>query len=153
MPVAPKRGLFHGCCRAAVSCVAVEANLRSADPCCRQNRLSLWVCWLLKQRWVSCVRFFPPPWALSHCLHALSLASPSVSSGHGHPHLCLFCRPSCHTCKCFKAEGWSPHSPAAWCQLTVKDVFGNAAVTPYAAHRQATWGAVVSAESTQKGPH
>ena len=32
MPVAPKRGLVHGCCRAAASCVAVEANLRLAFP-------------------------------------------------------------------------------------------------------------------------
>ena len=32
MPVAPKRGLVHGFCRAAASCVAVEANLRSTDP-------------------------------------------------------------------------------------------------------------------------
>ena len=30
MPVAPKRGLIHAFCRAAVSCVAVEANPRSA---------------------------------------------------------------------------------------------------------------------------
>ena len=28
----------------------------------------------------------------------------------------------------FEAEGWSLHSPAAWCQPTVKEVFGNAAV-------------------------
>ena len=32
MPVAPKRGLVHGCCGAAASCVAVEANPRSAFP-------------------------------------------------------------------------------------------------------------------------
>ena len=32
MPVAPKRGLVDGCCRAAASCVAAEDNPRSAIP-------------------------------------------------------------------------------------------------------------------------
>ena len=32
MPVAPKIGLVHGFCRAAASCVDVEANPRSAVP-------------------------------------------------------------------------------------------------------------------------
>ena len=30
MPVAPKRGLVQGCCRAVAPCVAVETNPRSA---------------------------------------------------------------------------------------------------------------------------
>ena len=32
MPVVPKRGLVHGFCRAAASCVVIEANPRSAVP-------------------------------------------------------------------------------------------------------------------------
>ena len=32
MHLAPKRGLVHGLCRAAASCVAVEANPRLAVP-------------------------------------------------------------------------------------------------------------------------
>ena len=32
MPVAPKKALVHGCCRAVASCVAVEANPGCQSP-------------------------------------------------------------------------------------------------------------------------